>query len=846
LTRGDGGTFRTKAGAEVGVASTKAYVAQVTAFRVLSIYLGQVRGTLAPAEARQKLQALRQLPKQVEVWLKTDKNRTFTQQIADQMAGQQTLMFLGRGSMVPVAKEGALKMLELAYVFTSGMDLALMKHGFIANFPESRNKRVKRFAIVPLTDRVSFTEALGNLSEIRARYGGVVAICYEADRALAAKNADFVITVPDVPDELAAIVAVVPLQLLAVDTTLAINRVSEEIASLAEQLYMLLQQRGTASGPSDADILKVVVQTQRRFEKLLREGRLDLLPASLIADVQQKITETTESSSPGSLDDNSRELIRVLRGPRLSMIMYFDHELARMTSATNGDVHLKANEGEVLRGFFQQAATSALQPGAVLNKLQQQLSVFLAQAASRGSGLKQGWKEWRFDKGLAEFLARDLDKPRGLAKEVTVDRLSSDLRHELSEMGVPPEIMDSAFLGTMELAGARMREYPGVVRLVANLRGVPESTVRRQAAMHEQAHYILRSLPVYPEILAAADEAIDDADLNGIVADAANYVPFRDRFEQVYGIFSSDAAYLDEVLAKYVSARLTGVGIELFNGVAAELDKVLAGTTFNWSDELKGKIAAQLRVPASDLDAPGKLPQNLAELFGIDFLPQYGPRVSNSSAEVRKAVQLSRFAVALGMNPAIDVRADEQVSADLQQLLANLGHAVRAEAPVQVPAFAGLEQPLPAQLMAERISLPSAASIASSIGVVAGTSDRKGLAYGVALTRVTMSDGTALPVAFVVDTAQQQANLQQMGISPNAIFRAGTPEYGTAADAVAAANRWLTEIYSVGQVVDIGATRPIAQRIQQLLDMVFGIKITSEAAALWDSFIDRATLALQA
>jgi galactokinase len=166
-----------------------------------------------------------------------------------------------------------------------------------------------------------------------------------------------------------------------------------------------------------------------------------------------------------------------------------------------------------------------------------------------------------------------------------------------------------------------------------------------------------------------------------------------------------------------------------------------------------------------------------------------------------------------------------------------------------VSVRAGLEQtPVmeASSLLVEKAALPSATAAISAVGVVAGTADPKGLAYGVALTRVSASDGMPLPVAFVVETAQQKATLERMGVSGNAIFLAGTAEYPTAAEAVTAANSWLGGVYGVGQVVDVGATRPIGRTIEQILSAVFGITISPETVALWDSFIDRATLALQA
>ncbi|MCM8812158.1 MAG: hypothetical protein NC910_03795 [Candidatus Omnitrophica bacterium] len=162
---------------------------------------------------------------------------------------------------------------------------------------------------------------------------------------------------------------------------------------------------------------------------------------------------------------------------------------------------------------------------------------------------------------------------------------------------------------------------------------------------------------------------------------------------------------------------------------------------------------------------------------------------------------------------------------------------------------AGLEgQPVAvADWVVAKGSLPSAKTEVPSIGVIAGTADPRGLAYGVALTRAVTPDGQPVPVVFVVATDGQKAKLQEMGITSGSIFQAGPEgEYPTVEAASRAASQWLSTAYGVGQVVELGVTRRIVMTLQQILENLFGIKLVSEALAVWEQFVDQATLALQA
>lgn len=711
LTEYDGGSFRTRGGSEIGVASTKAYVSQVMALRVLSLYFGLVRQTLQPEEAERKLHDLEQLPDLVETWLNDRRNHEFMQQVGAIVAAQRGFLYMGRGSLVPVAKEGGLKELELAYGLTPGMDLNLMKHGYIALFPESNNKRVAQFSVSLLTDRVSLQEALGNLSEIRARHGNVIAVVFEGDREkITTQDANYIVTVPDVPDELAAVVSVLPLQLLAVETTKAINKISTDVSDWAEELYWLLTQRAAShTAIPDAQLTERIRVVGRRLLRLANDGRIDMLPLSLGIDLQTLIQQAIESGDEGStiaLDAHTRNLIRVLRGPRLSLTMFFDHELSRFQDGTMSDVsEQERHDLEMANAIFMdvnaRVAQGSLSHDKAMKELGERFGVLLSQAIDRGSPLKDRYKEWRFDKGLGEYLRRDLDKPRGLAKEVTVGRLSNDLRQKLSELGLPAGVIDGVFSGTQELAGSQIREYPNVMRVIALLSNVPETTLRRWSVMHEQAHYFLREIPSQFELLALTRETIDEQDAVDRHLRGAGYIPFRNRFEQEFGTFESEDSYIEEVLAKYISARLTGQGMELFGGLAPALDRILAGTHLRWSADARENLIRQTGVTAEELARAGVLPATLGELFDPNFIIQYGPRQSaDKNKQVIKAAQLSQLAQAIGLSPdVVEVNLVDQfeddaewIGSEIQNLLDQLARQERAEAPIPAVVAAGLEQ----------------------------------------------------------------------------------------------------------------------------------------------------------
>ncbi len=209
VTREADGTVYTHAGPEIGVASTKAFTAQLVALQLFALHLAQVRGTLSKTDARPLLLALDQLPIAIEQTLKLN---GAIEEIAKRLYRCQDFLYLGRGINYPIALEGALKLKEVSYIHAEGYPAGEMKHGPIALIDEG----TPVVAIAP-DDRV-FEKMLGNIQEAKAR-GGALIVLTNASKADTLKDIldenDFTILVPEIDPRLTPILMVVPLQLLA-------------------------------------------------------------------------------------------------------------------------------------------------------------------------------------------------------------------------------------------------------------------------------------------------------------------------------------------------------------------------------------------------------------------------------------------------------------------------------------------------------------------------------------------------------------------------------------------------------------------------------------------------------
>ncbi|MEY3678443.1 MAG: hypothetical protein RI924_584 [Bacteroidota bacterium] len=195
----------THAGPEIGVASTKAFTAQVTVLTLMAFYMGQQRGKLSTSQSVRLLSELDQIPALVEKALQSNE---YIKQIAAQFKDASNFLFLGRGSGFPVALEGALKLKEISYIHAEGYPAAEMKHGPIALIDEAMP------VVVIATKNSSYEKVISNIQEVKARKGVVIAIVTEGDTEVK-KMADHVIEIPDADEAFLPILATIPLQLLS-------------------------------------------------------------------------------------------------------------------------------------------------------------------------------------------------------------------------------------------------------------------------------------------------------------------------------------------------------------------------------------------------------------------------------------------------------------------------------------------------------------------------------------------------------------------------------------------------------------------------------------------------------
>jgi glucosamine--fructose-6-phosphate aminotransferase (isomerizing) len=195
----------TQAGPEIGVASTKCFTSQIVALYLLAMKLAIVRGRLSEKETRQNLENLIRLPRYAKRVLQMDES---IKAMATHYVQSQDFLFLGRGIMYPIALEGALKLKEISYIHAEGYAAGEMKHGPIALIDENMPVLVIATA-GPLQEKL-----LSNLEQVRAREGQVIAMATEGDEQIAEK-ANQVIYIPELGPYLTAVLAALPLQLLA-------------------------------------------------------------------------------------------------------------------------------------------------------------------------------------------------------------------------------------------------------------------------------------------------------------------------------------------------------------------------------------------------------------------------------------------------------------------------------------------------------------------------------------------------------------------------------------------------------------------------------------------------------
>jgi glucosamine--fructose-6-phosphate aminotransferase (isomerizing) len=212
IAREADGTIYTHAGPEIGVASTKAFTAQLVALFLLALRLGQIRGTVSDEESIKLAQELSRLPGMLESVLSRDEE---TDELARIYQRVQDFLFLGRGIHFPIALEGALKLKEISYIHAEGYAAGEMKHG-----PNALIDEDLPVVILATQDKndpgsmLRYEKTISNLKEVKARSGRVIAIATEGDEDIK-EAADHVLFVPHAPEMLLPILEIVPLQLLA-------------------------------------------------------------------------------------------------------------------------------------------------------------------------------------------------------------------------------------------------------------------------------------------------------------------------------------------------------------------------------------------------------------------------------------------------------------------------------------------------------------------------------------------------------------------------------------------------------------------------------------------------------
>jgi len=200
----DAGSY-THAGPEIGVASTKAFTAQVTILTLMALRMAQMKGTIPTNRFMQILNELEILPDKVKEALDEDKT---IRNISDEFQNVANFLYLGRGYNFPVALEGALKLKEISYIHAEGYPAAEMKHGPIALIDEN----MPVVFIAP--NKGIYDKVVSNIQEVKARNGKVIAIVTKGDKTIR-EIADYVIEIPETEEMLVPILATIPLQKLA-------------------------------------------------------------------------------------------------------------------------------------------------------------------------------------------------------------------------------------------------------------------------------------------------------------------------------------------------------------------------------------------------------------------------------------------------------------------------------------------------------------------------------------------------------------------------------------------------------------------------------------------------------
>ena len=220
------GTLYMRAGIEIGVASTKTFVASLTILNLLAIFLGQSRGVLDTAKGQELVDGLAQAPRLLGDLVA---NGAVYQHLAQEYAQFDNFLFLGRGMNAPIATEGALKLKEISYIHAEGYPAGEMKHGPIALIDNA-------MATVALAPKdFLYDKVVNNVKEVKARDGRVLAVLTEGDSQLSA-DVDHALYIPEAPEHLIPLLITVPLQMLAYHIALLRHRDVDQPRNLAKSV----------------------------------------------------------------------------------------------------------------------------------------------------------------------------------------------------------------------------------------------------------------------------------------------------------------------------------------------------------------------------------------------------------------------------------------------------------------------------------------------------------------------------------------------------------------------------------------------------------------------------------
>ncbi|MCO5249689.1 MAG: SIS domain-containing protein, partial [Chitinophagales bacterium] len=195
----------THAGQEIGIASTKAFTAQVAILSMMALQLADLKGTISKTKFNEYISELNTLPSKIEKILQQN---DYIKSIAQNFINSQNFLYLGRGYNFPIALEGALKLKEISYIHAEGYPSAEIKHGPIALIDEN-------MPVVVIVPKVAYYQkTVSNIEEVKARKAKVAAVISESDEVIE-KISDYTIRIPETIEALTPILSVIPLQLFA-------------------------------------------------------------------------------------------------------------------------------------------------------------------------------------------------------------------------------------------------------------------------------------------------------------------------------------------------------------------------------------------------------------------------------------------------------------------------------------------------------------------------------------------------------------------------------------------------------------------------------------------------------